>query len=80
MTKFLEKANLFNEFFAQQCNRIENDNTLPNDLNFETAERVSSFDTFKDKIIKIIKSLDPNKAHGHGGIFIPMLKLWVSSI
>ena len=34
MTNFLEKANLFNDFFIQQCNTIENDSTLPNDLNF----------------------------------------------
>ena len=24
MTNFVEKANLFNEFFTQQCNTIEN--------------------------------------------------------
>ena len=30
VTDFLEKANLFNEFFTQQCNAIENDSTLPN--------------------------------------------------
>ena len=41
VTNFLEKANLFNEFF---------------------------------------RSLDPNKAHGHDGIFIRMLKLCTSSI
>ena len=37
VTNFFEKANLFNEFFTQQCNTIENDNTLPNDLVFETT-------------------------------------------
>ena len=29
VTDFLEKANLFNEFFTQQCNTIENDSTVP---------------------------------------------------
>ena len=80
VTNFLEKANLFNDFFIQQCNTIENDSTLPSDLNFETAERISSFDISKDKITRIIKSLDPNKAHGHDGISIRMLKLCASSI
>ena len=80
VTNFLEKANLFNDFFIQQCNTIENDSTLPNDLNFETTERISSFDISKDKIKNIIKSLDPNKAHGHDGISIRMLKLCASSI
>ena len=39
VTNFLEKANLFNEFFTQQCNTIENDSTLPNDLVFEIFPR-----------------------------------------
>ena len=79
-TNFLQKANLFNEFFTQQCNTIENDNTLPNDLVFETTERISSFDISKDEITKIIRSLDPNKAYGHDGNSIRMLKLCASSI
>ena len=80
VTNFLEKANLFNEFYTQQCNTIENDNTLPNDLVFETTERISSFDIPKDETTKIIRSLDPKKAHGHDGISIRMLKLCTSSI
>ena len=73
VTNFFEKANLLNEFFTQQCNTIENDSNLPNDLVFETTERISSFDISKDTITKIIKSLDPNKAYGHDGISIRML-------
>ena len=80
MTNFLEKANLFNEFFTQQCNTIENGSTLPNDLVFETKERISSSDISNDKITKIIKSLDPNKALGHYEISIRMLKLCTLSI
>ena len=41
VTNFLEKANLYNEYFTQQCNTIENDSTLPNNLVFETTERIS---------------------------------------
>ena len=55
VTNFLEKANLFNEFFTQQCNTIEN----------YSKKRVSFFDISKDKSTKIIRSFDPNKAHGH---------------
>ena len=76
MTNFLGKANLFNKFFTQQCNTIENDSTLLNDLVFETTERISSFDISKDEITKIIRSL----AHGHDGMSIRMLKLCASSI
>ena len=80
VTVFLEKANLFNEFFTQQCDTIENDSTLPNDVVVEITERILSFDISKDKITKIIKSLDTNKAHRHNGISICMLKLCASSI
>ena len=51
VTNFLKKSNLFDEFFTQQCNTIENDSTLPNDLVFETTERISSFDISNDEII-----------------------------
>ena len=33
-----------------------------------------------DKILKVIQSLDPNKAHGHYGISVRMLKLSFPSI
>ena len=46
LTNVLEKANLFNEFFTQQRNTIENGSTLLNDLVFETTERISSFKIF----------------------------------
>ena len=80
LANFLEKANSFNEFFTQQCNTIENDSILPNDLVFENTERISSFDISMDEITKIIRFLDPNKAHGHDGTSICMLKLCASSI
>ena len=78
VANFLEK-NLFNELCTQQCNTIENDSTLHNDLVFESTERISSFDISKDEITKI-RSLDPNKDHAHDGISIHMLKLCASSI
>ena len=76
----LMNPNWFNEFFTQQCTTIENGRNLPNDLVFETTERILPFSIFKDEITKIIKSLGPNKAHGHNGISIRMLKLCTSSI
>ena len=76
----LGKAKLFNEFFTQQCNTIEKDSNLPNDLVFETTETFSSLDISKDKITKIIRFLEPSKAQGHDGISIRMLKLCASSI
>ena len=39
----LEKANLVNDFFTQQCSITENDVILPNDLVLETTEIFSYF-------------------------------------
>ena len=79
VTDFLDKANLFNNFFAKQCTPISNDSTVPVNINFETRERLSSLEFCVDDIVKIIRSLDQNKAHGHNEISIPMIKLFASS-
>ena len=62
VTQFLEKANLYNEFVTQQCNTIESDKTLPNDLAFETTERNLSFDIFLRSTLPrlFIRSFVPN--------------------
>ena len=77
VTDFLEKANLFNDFFREQCRPITNDSSLPNKPIIET---VSDINIDTDTIIKLIRSLDPNKAHGCDGISIRMLKLCATSI
>ena len=80
VTDFLDKANLFNNFFAKQCTPISNDSTVPLNINLETRERLSSLEFCVDDIVKIIRSLDQNKAHGHDEISICMIKLCASSI
>ena len=79
VTNFLYKANLFNNFFAKQCTLISNDSKVPVNLNFETRERLSALEFCVDDIVKIIRSLDQNKAHGHDEISIRMIKLCASS-
>ena len=80
VTDFLEKANLFNDFFREQCRPITNDSSLPNNQTLETVTRLSDINIDTDTIIKLIRSLDPNKAHGCDGISIRMLKLCATSI
>ena len=75
VTDFLDKANLFNNFFAKQCTPISNGSTIPVCINFETRERRSSLEFCADDIVKIIRSLDQNKAHGHDEISMRMIKL-----
>ena len=77
---FLVKANLFNDFCREQCRPIKNDSSLPNNQAFETVTKLSDFNIDTDTIFKLIRSLDPNKAHGCDGISIRMLKLCATSI
>ena len=80
VTDFLEKANLFNDFFREQCGPITNNSSLPNKSTIETVNRLSDINIGTDTIIKLIRSLDPNKAHGCDGISVRMLKLCATSI
>ena len=74
------KANLFNDFFKEQCRPITNGSSLPISQTTETVTRLSNITIDTDTIIKLIRSLDPNKAHGCDGISIRMLKLCATSV
>ena len=80
VTDFVDKANLFNNFFAKQRTPISNNSTVPVSINFVFRERLSSLEFCVDDIVEIIRSLDQNEAHGHDEISIRMIKLCSSSI
>ena len=80
VTNFKDKANIFNDFFSKQCQPIPNNSTLPSIQSFETSNRLSTVDTDSKKILKLIQSLNSNKAHGHDGISIRMLKICGPSV
>ena len=42
VTNFKDKANVFNDFFSKQCQRIPNNSTLPSIQSFETCNRLST--------------------------------------
>ena len=70
-----KKANYLTLFFAQQCSLVENSCTLPTCI-FPKIDKSLSTIYFSDEdILKIIRSLDSNKAHGHDNISIRMIKL-----
>ena len=64
----------------EQCRPITNDSSIPNNQTIETVTRLSHIDTDTDFIIKLIHSLDPNKAHDCDGISRRMSKLCTTSI
>ena len=80
ITEFEAKANIFNEYFASQCNTINNNSVLPSTLNHLTNDKLSSFNISSEFIFQLIKNLDQNKAHGNDEISVKMLKLCVLSI
>ena len=79
ISNFKEKANHFNAFFASQCTAVSNDSALPSTTNSVSNVSLSSIQ-FKDQdILKIIRSLNYNKAHGYEDISIRLLKICDSS-
>ena len=70
---FKLKANFFNKFFADKCTPIQNNSVIPNFIECESMNRLTSI-VFNDKsILKIIRALDVNKAHVHDNISIRMI-------
>ena len=80
ITKCNDTAKLFNNIFANQCSLINNSSELPSLLFKRTENVISPIDFGSDDISKIIHNLDPNKAHSHDMISIPMLKICGNSI
>ena len=48
VTNFLEKANLFNEFFSKQCQPLQNNSTLPKSNTYHTENRINDILTTKN--------------------------------
>ena len=80
VTDFKEKANTFNNLFADQCSIVRNNSQIPATLTKKTCKSLSTINFSTDDIIKIIRNRDPNKAHGHGMISIWMMKICDTSI
>ena len=73
ITDFTEKAQLFNDHFILQCTTIDTGSEIPQDTP-EKSTLIGDFCTSEEKILKIIRSLNSNKAHAWGEISIRMMK------
>ena len=69
------KVNHFNNFFASHCTPLNNNSKVPGNQTYITDSKFSSLHFGDKDIIKIIRSLDINKAHVHDDISIRMLKV-----
>ena len=74
------KVNIFNNFFAEQCTPLKNNSMLPTNQIFLTEARRGTLDFNKGEILKIIRNLIINKAHGHDEISITMIKICDKSL
>ena len=73
-TDFLKKASIFNKHFSNQCSVLNNNSTLP-DFSLLTNNRLNNVIINSTVVSKIIKNLNPTKAHGFDGISIRMIKM-----
>ena len=61
----IEKANIFNEYFASQCQLPDGSNDHPlSPFRYETDERLANITFFPSDIHTILTNLDVNKATG----------------
>ena len=70
VSNFTKKANIFNDFSTLQCTPLNNSSVLPAKVTFKTQSRLNSICFEEDDILKIIRSLNVDKAHGHDNISI----------
>ena len=60
VTYIKTKANIFNEYFAEQCTLLKN-SVLPINQTFLTQSRLTSLDLNEEEILKIIRALNIHK-------------------
>ena len=80
VTDIQMKANISNKFFADQCTPLKNNSSLPANQIFLTQSRLTPLDFDEDELLKIIRALKINKAHGHDDISIRMIKICDKSL
>ena len=64
----------------RQCSLVNNNSKLSSVLTKKTCQSLSAVELSTYDILKIIRNLNPNKAHGHDMIRIRMLKIYDESI
>ena len=78
-SNFKEKANRFSAFFPSQCTLVSRNSTLPLVRTPVTNASLSFISLNNQDILKIIHTLNINKAHGYD-MSIRLLKIYDSSI
>lgn len=79
VTNSLSKANILNEYFVEQCSIITTGGTLPTFQRRPTTF-LQNVNIDREDILKIIRTLDCNNAHGCDEASIAVIKICDSSI
>ena len=74
VANFQMKANIFNDHFVEQYSLINNESTLPTFVS-RCNSSLSDVEITGEKILSIIRSLDPKKAHDCDDLSINMIKI-----
>ena len=80
VTDFSAKAQLFNDHFIRQCTEINTGNVAPQHDTSASSSLINDVTISEKQILNIIRSLNPNKAHGWDEISIRMIKLSDASL
>ena len=75
VTDMKTKAGIFNKFFAEQCTPLKHNSKFPSNQIYLTQSRLVSLNFNEDEILKIIRALNPHKAHGYDDISIRTIKI-----
>ena len=79
VTDYPSKAEIFNTYFASICTPLDNGDEVPH-LPLKTSLNLSSISISYDKILNIIRTLDPNKSSGWDKLSPRMIKMCDTSI
>ena len=71
---FKTKASYFNTFFPSQCTPLVNNSKLPEKITHNSAAKHASIKFDNNDILKIIRSLNVNKANEHDGILVSLVQ------
>ena len=78
VTNFQTKVNIFYDHFVEQCFLIKNSSVLPNFVS-RCDSSLSNVQITGEKILKIMRSLDPKKAHGWDNLSIKLCDVAIVS-
>ena len=79
ISEFKSKASIFNTYFIKQCN-ILNNNSILHEQVHACESSFSIIDLKENELLNLIRRLDISISHGHDGISARMIKICDVSI